>query len=708
MKIVNDILYIEFKDFMAAGWKENTVFSANLRNGANWQMIKNPSDKRKPLVQYESLIDAHKEKIHHWLKKSHACKHPDEQKCECGNPYEYMAKEPIRKMVVKDFKAEVFFMSYRYDGPKGKDDTLSPEKIKIYSNEAAWLNMLVAAKSDVKNIIKNKLGLRLNIFFTHVSDLLKVERDNENIGEKFPTTYQNILTKIEAYKTDGYKSLLPAALGNKAAAKIKDEVSEAVLLEMIAHPNQYDDVFIAMMYNKWAVENNYQPVNPATVGVWRRKREADITIGRYGNSAFNEKYIRQVKGLAPTKVGMLWESDDYNLNYYFANPNAESNNKDMLRYVSYIVADSKFGLVLGKCYRQAKAPLWEMVKLAYIDAMYYVRGLVNDGNWYSPFELKADHWNKSVAFPFFKSIANFVAPAHANKHRGYIEQLFGSPHAKRAEKLAAHKQLNYNGNNLTAANTGVNIEVLNANRNNRPDVGGEAEAQIEKFFYAMRNLPNSTRENMNALSREQLWLNDFNKLSNDQKRIITDEQFLLTFGFKHEPENGQRNTITNRGVEAQIKGVKYSYDLPNYADGIYLIGTEVDIYFDPYDMSRVLVTDNKKIRFIASSAILHPRALQDTHTNSRTLLNMVLSEKKLQVERATQKQNNRVLALADNDYDEEAVMLAGFMPKELRNTIEVSAEKQLANNRTASDDWQVKQENFDDSRIEDFNFFEQQ
>jgi len=636
-----------------------------------------------------------------WLRKRTGCKHDDAEHCDCGNPATYLMKDPVRSTLKHDDKAVQYFLSYSYS----EDKKLPYETVQKLSLAAGIYNEVNKAREDKKTLIKQRFNMDVTQYLTSVLEVVKECVSQEKLSGKFPTSYQRFIASCDEYKEKGYDYLLPAALGNNVAAKIKDEVSASVLLEMIAHPNQYDDVFICMTYNSWAVKNNYQPINPATVGVWRRKREADITISRYGNSAFNEKFIRQVKGIAPTKVGMLWESDDYNLNYYFANPNAEGTNKDMLRYVSYIVADSKFGLVLGKCYRQAKAPLWEMVKLAYIDAMYYVRGLVNDGNWYAPFEVKSDHWQRQLAFPYFKSIAKFAPPAHANKHRGYIEQLFGSPHAKRCEKIAAHKELNYNGNNLTAANTGVNIEALDANRKNRPLVGNASEEQIEKFFYAMRNLPNITRQNMDAPSREQLWLQNFEKLTDTEKRTITDEQFLLTFGFKHEPDNGQRNTITNRGIEFQLKRVKYSYDLPNYADGIYMIGTEVDIYFDPYDMSRVLITDGKNIRFIAKSAILHPRALKDTHANSRTLLNMVLSEKKLQVEQATQKQNKR-LQIAGNDYDDEAVRLSGFMPKELRNTVEASAEIMQAKNRNGNDEWAKKQEEFYQNNYEMDSYFD--
>lgn len=677
--LLHGTLYITFQGFLAAGWKEQAIKMANVRNGANWMMAQNPYTGKR-MTQYDSLTDAHKEKIAKWLRKANKCKHEEGEKCECGNPYEYMAKEPIRKMIVKDYKAEAFYMGYTYAGPRGEKTHLPdqyPNNVQaMYTNEASILNMLLHAQKNAKEVVKKGLGLQMNSFLKHACEVIANEQSMGNITKQFPASTR-ILTKMKEYEKDGYVSLIHSSYGNGNAAKVKDELSESKLLEFIEHPNQYDDVLVAYVYNKWATENGYKPITSGAVGVWRKKKDYEIRTGRYGTAAFNEKYTKQVKGLAPSRVGMLWESDDYNLNYYGINPDSTTSNKDMHRYVSYVVADSKHGLVLGKSYRIAQSPVFEMVQLAYIDAMYYVRSLT--GGWYLPFEVKADHWNKKAAFPFFEKIANFVPPAKGNKHRGYIEPLFGSTHLKRAEKLAAHELLNYNGNNLTAKNQGVNMEVLKANDKRRPVVGQQMDLQVETFFLFLQKMPAMTRNNMEAESKEAKWLADWNTLTEEQKRPISDEHFLHLFGFKHEPQ-GRPITITNRGVEPQIGGIKYSYDLPDSAEMMQLIGCKVHVYYDPYDMSRVLVTDGEGIRFMAKSAELQPRALEDATTGSRIALNKVLAEKVNQVTTVNEKSAKRKLVLADDDFDPEAAMLGQFMRKELKNSIEDASERMMLGN----------------------------
>ena len=209
--LLHGTLYITFQGLLEAGWKEDTIKKANLRNGANWMMAQNPYTGKK-MTQYDSLIDLHKEKIAKWLRKVNKCKHEDGEKCECGNPYEYMAKEPIRKMIVKDLKAEAFFLSYTYEGPRGEKTRLPIEPtnnvVAKYTNEASILNMLLDAQKNSKKVVKEGLGLQMNSFFKHVGDVIANEQSMGNITNKFPTSMVKVLERMRKYKDGGYACLI--------------------------------------------------------------------------------------------------------------------------------------------------------------------------------------------------------------------------------------------------------------------------------------------------------------------------------------------------------------------------------------------------------------------------------------------------------------------------------------------------------------------
>ena len=139
-------------------------------------MIPSPTDRRSPLVKYETLRAEHQQKI----------------QAKFGNPYEYMAKEPIRKMVKPDFKAEDHFRSYRFDN----DKSLSYEHQKKYSIAASWLNMCIEITNNKKAF--KEIGINRAEFWIHVCDLIKTQEVD------LPTSYQRLINKIDEYKEKGY------------------------------------------------------------------------------------------------------------------------------------------------------------------------------------------------------------------------------------------------------------------------------------------------------------------------------------------------------------------------------------------------------------------------------------------------------------------------------------------------------------------------
>jgi len=647
-------LFLEPSDWKGCGISEDTVVKALARQSNNWLIIKDPDDLRKTLVGYEKLSDRYKEMV----------------KARWGNPYDMIARQPLLKMLTYDLQAEQFYLAYRYND----DQVLPLQRIRQYARAASWLNLLKENNQN-KNKIAKSLAITIPEFFTHIATLMESEKVNgkvkgyegkDQLPGDFPLSYKRLNERLDGYIKEGYSALIDKMYGNQLAAKIKDEVSESKLLSLIEDGRQLDDVAVCMFYNLWAKESDYKFITPSTVTVHRRKNGYQITMNREGNSAFNEKYIRQVKGMRPTSPLYFVEHDDNNLDFLFSDADGYAFHK----YVAIVVTDSFCDLVLGKCYVMADRPKAWMVRQAYIDAMYYIRSLT--GGWHLPFEIKSDKGAGKSLIPFYESMGKYIPAAHGNKHRGYIEQFFGSPHWKRSQQLVS--QGNWSGNNITAKHRGVNQEQLNNNQKNRPQIGHEAETQIENFFHALRHMPAFTRNNMNAPSKEKQWLEAWNQLPIEKRRPITDEQFLLTFGIKHEPQ-GRTICITNRGVEPQIAGIKYSYDLPEqwmYND---LIGTDVNVYYDPYDMSRVLITNEKDVRFIASTAQLSPRALEDTYTGSRTYLNALLDGKKGQVQKASKSTQVRKELMPEN-FNAEAFIQGGVLIKDQKNKAEQRAIEQ--------------------------------
>lgn len=583
--------------------------------------------------------------------------------------YAWLAREPFRRLIQPCTKAHADLLIY--EKPNGQG--LQPDLIQKLTNSAGICNAMHILLFD-KQALKRTLNTTLSTFWQTVADTLP------ELQTTYPHTLPNSPDRLKKmyrrYKCQGVQGLISAKVGNTNTLKIADEHCEKKLLGLIEHPNQYDDVMVAYLYNQWAKAQGYKDISKATVQVWRTNNANRITQGREGLAAYNNKYTRQIKGMAPTRPGLLWECDDFHLNYWF-NKQGGKAAQQWERYVSYMVADAKHGLLLGACVRQAKSPTFKMVKLAWLDAMYYVRQLTGGTTWYLPHEVKADHWERKKAFPFFRQIGKFNPPAVGNKNGRYIESLFGTRHFERCQKLPAHDNLNYNGRNMTAKSPGVNLEMVKSLAKIRPTTGHEAVEQVHQLIHLSRTLPYITGDTVkdNPPSLEDKWLADWNQLSEEEKRPITDEQFLLLFGLEHKP--GDRgNTITNRGIEAQIDNRKYSFDLPDYHTNVKHVGKTITLLYDPYDMSRALAVDDKGLRLIVTAAILSPRAALDMAPEDLVRLRYQQQQNRLQVQQQledTQSRNN------ERAIDIKQMRYGGTMDKDKKYALEDAAIRMRAN-----------------------------
>jgi hypothetical protein len=661
LKTIDGTLYIEFQEMvdcmMLQGNKERINVEQYLRKAKStgtkcWEFIADPKDRRKVLVNYEALKDCYKELI---------------QK-KFGNPYDYTARQPIKALVQKDFEAEKFFIQYSFDGAK----RLPSEHINKYLTAASWLNMLLKMNED-KRQIKKQLGLSLEEFYTNVCDLIK----SENID--LPFSYRRLRAKMQEYKEQGCGCLISTRFGNQNAAKVYDDhISSNLLLELLADPRQFDDVYIAIRYNEFAINNNLKSITDATVGVWRREKEYLILMQREGNSAFNEKYNRSIPGKRPSSPLYLVEHDDNHLDFLFIDENDKGSAKYFHKYKAIVVTDSYNDLVLGYAY--AESLTTELVYAAYANAMHYIQTIT--GGYYLPFEVKSDRWQSKTLTPFYNKLGNYFDTPVGSKHRGYIEQFFRTPHWKRCQQLSSVG--NWTGHNMTAKFRGVNMEHVDANMKNRPQIGHEAFTQIESFFYRLRNMPQN-----NGISKQQEWLNAFANLSDDKKRLINEEQLLYTIGIQHQPKNGSLPRINNEGLSLTINNADYLFTVPASLRMQYT-GTPVSVLYDPFDMNRVLVTDNDKLRFVAYSQERSSKAMQDHYEGSRTYLNSMLGEKLTDVNTVVAAKEKRRASLIDSGIDAEALLLSNVVVKEIKQAADLhlsNTQKQIDNYHSDHDAW---------------------
>jgi hypothetical protein len=617
MKFIESVLWLELDEAVESGiGSKSYLLKAKSEGYKSFTFINDPSDKRKVLIHFESLKPEHKKAVEDRL----------------GNPYDRLAKEPIKNMVTKDLKAEEFFLAFRYD-----DNKLLPiETVSKYVQAASWLNMLVKAKASKKEI-KKLLNLSVADFFVKVCEIITEEKID------LPSSYKRLTEKMKDYEAEGYASIISKHFGNQRAKKVSSELAESLLLELLSLP-YHDDVVICRKYNEWASQNDHDQITPATVGIWRRNNSHLIDAQKKGSKVWYNTHGKQIMRQRPSAPLLLIGSDDNDLDLYFVEETSKGKNY-FNRQKLIVVMDAFNDYILG--YAHADTVTADLVKLAFVDAMHHIREL--SGSWHLAHQLQTDNWGRGTLTPFYQSISNYT-PATAKVARAkYIEQAFGK---KWHQALKLYP--NYAGQNITAKNK-INEDYLALMKKEFP-AKEYASQQIEHFINTMRNIVSDKT----GLTKQQEWLQAFQESEKSKERMINDMQFLHLFGQTHD----YSNRITNKGLTPVINGMERVYEIP---EEFYLetVGKKVSIIYDPLDFSRVLVTDGGSLRFMARTYEKLPSALADFKEGDRVRLNEKLNEKRRHVEAISQKKATRQQILDANKISVEGLLQAGVMQKEM-------------------------------------------
>lgn len=534
-----------------------------------------------------------------------------------GDPYKYVLTQPITDWVQINWneKAREFYNS-TYRLPNGNK---LPEAYRDkYTKAITYLDAVQYYTTD-KMALKRDFNIKMEAFWNILADVFKAE----NVA--LPKNRICLQRKLQEYKEAGFNT--PAGFelliekfrfDNENSKKVKDQVAEDTLMKLIELDNKHDDVVLAAAYNQWALANGRKNITPQAVGYRRRKYYHEVAMARDGKAQTYNAYSKQIKQRRPSAPLMLVNSDDNVLDLYFKEiyySNGKKVTDKYYRPVMYVVIDAFNDYILG--YAVGEVVTIELIKEAYRNAMQHVIELTGAPHlWH---QIKSDKWSidpelKGDLATFFKNQSIFF-PAEVAQSK-YIERVFGKP---------LHKVLkvfpNYSGANITARgkNARPNTEALQKRSKDFPEKQ-QAVKVIEMAIHTMRHSIVTGTEK----TRQEMWLEAFNTSDFCAKKAINYERHLELFGKKLEPKQPARLRVD--GLNFQINNVKYSFDVPGSLFPEYL-NHRVEVVYDPADMSRVLVTDHKGLRFVANEYRLQPSAIADMQEGDRKMLDERLAEK---------------------------------------------------------------------------------
>jgi hypothetical protein len=593
MLLLDNTLWIEYKDFIAAGWKEDTLKKSNMRNGNNWITRRSPNDRRTLLVRYDSLIQPHKEKLKLYWRFLNNCKHDPGLPCQCTNPFQILAKQPIEAMVSLDPKAEIFYTNWKYDNGKN----LHPELVKKYAIAASWLNMLIDANA-VKKSLKKKLGLSIEEFWNHVAQII-ISREID-----LPSSYQRLRNKMAEYATEGYRCLIDWRLGNKFASKIgrsdtgfthdQAEQQLALVRHLARLHNNYNAAQIHRLIEPIFKAKGWTMVSARTVRNIVDKSTHLTLSGSRGQQAYNNRIAMGVKRKAPSYPLRMWSIDGWTAELLFQD-NTGYNNRLVIVVVLDVFNKYPVGYAIG---RQENA---ELIRQANRNAITHIFELI--GQYQRPWQIQSDRYAIKQNTTFYQSMANIYTPAAVGNAKAKPIE----PYFKYLNNTYCQFQYNWSGHNVDAKKENQpNREFLNKIKKSLPYMA-EVESQLQAIMQSERS------------KKRAEFIRAYDSIPVEERLVLSRENMLIIYGKKHT----HTSTITGQGIIATIERVERVYDSFDPAFRA-LHHLTWQLWYMPGRPEQVMaVSECGKYRHLLEEKRVIPMSIKDAKSEDHEYLNRI-------------------------------------------------------------------------------------
>lgn len=507
--------------------------------------------------------------------------------------------KPFMDTITPDGQAMQFYADYVLaDGRH-----LTTEKQAEYSNNCAIMNAFrqCIETSNSHRLRQSKPRLNKTEFWRKAAAALP--RLADRFPHSLPESDRRLQRKFNEYLHDGYVCFISKKFQNINAAKVDDDVKESVLVQLIGHHNNLDNVAIANLYNAVAKQQSWKAITPSTVAKWREKLDLVTAAGRLGSTNFRNTKSMQVKRTRPTAPFLMWTLDGWDVELLYQTTKTDSKGHNVTtfhnRLTLEVVLDPCINYPIGYAIGTHETP--ELIAEALRNAAKHSEELF--GVMLRANQIQCDHYGIKAMTPLYNVMGDKLTPARVkNAKAKVIEPYFGY-----LNKTYCKLFNNWSGFGITTdPSKQPNSEALNMLRHNFPDEAGvreqidrimqmERQRKVEQFRKLMENLPAERRL---PLSREQ---------------------YLLNFG----AETGHKNAIEGSGLRPTILGMKRDYDCFDVRFRQYA-GRRWTVKYDPDNLHEVLaVSEDGTLRFMLTEKYVQPMALADRKEGDAAALQQV-------------------------------------------------------------------------------------
>jgi hypothetical protein len=579
---------LEFNELVELGVSVSTLKLAKHRGSDSWAFIGDPADKRRVLIQFETLADKYKSLVTN----------------KYGNPYIYLANSIIEQHLISRPDDIDFILNYRLS-----DGSQLPDKHKTdYINACKFLYFL--SNHDTKSI--KSIGFKsMQVFNDAVISIIRAN----NVA--LPTAYVKLKEKVRIYREIGAEAVISKKFCNANSQKL-GELQITLLRQLHGRPNNFGVEKTTRDYNGEAKKQGWKQISARCAGLHLNSGKTLLQVDgmRHGVQFWRDKNDFVIKRERPSSPLFLAVGDGTPFEFYYQATSVNKNNhnitKHWLRKNVYVVIDAFNELILG--YAIGDSENNDLTRLAWKNAC------IHTG--YMPWQIKTDRFGlKDLRETTFDMLAPHVTPsAVGNARDKVIESMFN-----RINEAVFKEYSNFAGPGITALKKNqANRDYLDKIKNTFPDetnLIAQISEAIEKW--------NSLSHKGSNKSRQQQWYDAFAIMKEEDKRPLTTDLMLNIFGTTHK----YTNQLTNKGLNVTINGETRTYMLldHNFYD---TIGTDYTIKYDINDLSQIMaISPDGRLKFVVPELTKSKMALKDMQEGDRIHLNKLLTFKKETIDR---------------------------------------------------------------------------
>lgn len=512
-----------------------------------------------------------------------------------GDPEEKMREAMTKASIKIDAKAREFYEAYTYMDKDGQERHLTEKMIEEYTINASVLGELekMAAR---RQAIRSSLNAPMSGAWDLILD--SSERMRESYGHTLPGTLARLKTRLKAWKSDGYQSVVSGKLGNSSALKITGDFLKLIVALKRSKVPVYTDAQLFEKANETAEERGWKPIRSLSgMKKWLNSPSVEPLWydAVYGEQAARQRYGRKHKTALPTRRDTLWYGDGTKLNLYYRDEQGKVRTTQV-----YEVIDAMSEVLLGYCISDTED----------YEAQYHAYRMAIQKSGHKPYEIVYDNQGghkKLDSDGFIGKICRVHRPTQPyNGESKTIESVFG-----RFQAQVLHKDWRFTGQNVTAkkASSRPNVEFIEANK--------DSLYTLEELKDAYAAARKEWNEGVHPATGERR-IDMYEKSVNEETQEVTLHDMVDMFWVFTK----RMATFTDQGLQVTIKGEKRQYEVcssPGVPDHEWRRKHTYErfiVAYDPYDFASIRLytkgTDGS-LRFerTAEPYILIHRALQD-------------------------------------------------------------------------------------------------